>query len=511
MKGNHKKRVLIKTINVRVQYGSMYLRRFLRNIHTIVTKNKIAIALAATGFFLRIYQLSDFVTFLGDQGRDAIIIKRILTFEHFPAVGPSTSIGHIYLGPFYYYFIAPWLLFFNFDPLGLAVGVALFSSFFLLCSYFILKEFFGAKTAIIATVLLTFSTTLIDFSRFSWNPNLLPFFSLFCAYFLIKALKTNKIYYFILFGAFLSFSIQLHYLALFLIIPIPILLLIHICERRAHFLKTIVGVCTAAVSFTIFSSPLIIFDLRHDFLNSRGFIALARESINSGQSNFFSSILTSFNRLNKYVFNFELNTYLLIALLITIILFALFELRKSTPRRGIFIFFIFLFIGVSLFGGPQYQHYYSAVYVFYLVCISIILSNLSKGFKGNVLVGILLLVYVYLNSQGYIFLTKQGSRQIQRAKNVALAISKKVTQDKFALTALPEKYSESTYRYFLEIGGKKPIEKDSLEKADELFVVCEVACPLIIGNPQWDIAYFAPRTINYTTKIDGITIYRLSR
>ena len=66
------------------------------------------------GIFLRFYRFSDFATFLGDQGRDAIIIKRMLTFEHLPAIGAPTSVGQVYLGPFYYYFIAPWLLLFKF-------------------------------------------------------------------------------------------------------------------------------------------------------------------------------------------------------------------------------------------------------------------------------------------------------------------------------------------------------------------------------------------------------------
>ena len=69
------------------------------------------------GVFLRFWRLEGFVTFLGDQGRDAIVIRRILTGEHFPAIGAPTSIGQVYLGPFYYYFIAPWLLLFNFNPL----------------------------------------------------------------------------------------------------------------------------------------------------------------------------------------------------------------------------------------------------------------------------------------------------------------------------------------------------------------------------------------------------------
>ena len=124
----------------------------MRRILNILTKNRILIIVLIIGVFLRFYRLNGFVTFLGDQGRDAIILKRILTGEHFPAIGPPTSVGQVYLGPFYYYFIAPWLLLFNFNPIGLAVGVAIFSSLYLLINYLIVKELFDKKIALISTV-----------------------------------------------------------------------------------------------------------------------------------------------------------------------------------------------------------------------------------------------------------------------------------------------------------------------------------------------------------------------
>ena len=165
----------------------------MRRILNIVTNNWLLITIVLVGIFLRFYKLEGFVTFLGDQGRDAIIVKRIITLEHFPAIGPPTSIGQVYLGPFYYYFIAPWLLLSNFNPIGLAVGVAFFSSLYLLINYLIVKELFDKKIALISTILLSFSSVLIDFSRFSWNPNLLPLFALLTVYFVIKSLKTNNV------------------------------------------------------------------------------------------------------------------------------------------------------------------------------------------------------------------------------------------------------------------------------------------------------------------------------
>ena len=41
---------------------------------------KYVIGVFLIGTFLRFYRLNAFITFLGDQGRDAIVIKRILFF-----------------------------------------------------------------------------------------------------------------------------------------------------------------------------------------------------------------------------------------------------------------------------------------------------------------------------------------------------------------------------------------------------------------------------------------------
>ena len=187
-----------------------------------------AVILFLIGLFLRLYRVYPFVTFLGDQGRDAIILKRIITFEHFPAIGPPTSIGQVYLGPFYYYFIAPWLWISNFDPIGPAIGIAIISSACIIFSYFLLKDIFNKKTALYSVLFITFSSVIIEFSRFSWNPNLLPFFSLFYFYFIIKSQEKQHFLWYFLAGAFLSFSIQLHYLALFLGLPTLVFILIQL-------------------------------------------------------------------------------------------------------------------------------------------------------------------------------------------------------------------------------------------------------------------------------------------
>lgn len=461
------------------------------------------------GAFLRFYRLEEFVTFLGDQGRDAVILKRIITLEHLTAIGAPTSVGQVYLGPFYYYFIAPWLLIFRFEPIGLAFGVAFISSLYLLLNYFIIKDLFNKKIALISTFLISFSFIIIDFSRFSWNPNILPIFSLLTVYFSTKAFKTLKLSFFLLAGAFLSFSIQLHYLALFSILPLIAILLIKFYEEKKRIGKLFYKSLSLLMSFFVFSSPLLIFDLRHNFLNFRNFVKLFQTS-NTVASSKLSEFIQSFFYLNKYTFNITFNSAFSVFIMFFIFILFLFILKRKNNLRIFFIFFFFLLLGVSLYGGPKYPHYFGALYLIYYTIIAYFLSFLSSLPFGKIALFFFLLIFLFFNARSYYFIFGKGSRQIETAKKISRVILENVKKNKYTVTALPHKYSDGTYRYFLELWGKKPIAKDSLIKADELFAVCEKKCQPI-GDPQWDIAYFAPNKIIGEWQINNIKIYKLIR
>src|SRR5690242_8294184 len=85
----------------------------------------ILIAILCLAAYLRLYRISDYMTFLGDEGRDVLVAKSILE-GHLTFLGPRSSAGDFFMGPAYYYMITPWLLLFNYDPVGPAVMVALF-------------------------------------------------------------------------------------------------------------------------------------------------------------------------------------------------------------------------------------------------------------------------------------------------------------------------------------------------------------------------------------------------
>lgn len=459
------------------------------------------------GTFLRFYRLEEFAIFLADQGRDAIIIKRILTLEHLPAIGPPSSVGQVYLGPFYYYFIAPWLWFFKFNPVGLAFGVAFFSSCYILINYFIIKNIFNPQTALISSFLIAFSSVIIEYSRFSWNPNLLPLFTLLTLYTFIQALKKQKIFYFFLFGSFLSFCLQLHYLSFFLFPPLILLFFKEIYTRKDKK-NLILNFFFALSTFLFFSSPLVIFDFRHQFLNMKNFFNIFKNKQALGG---FSpaQIIESFNLLNRYIFNTNFNLVILFIILISIFLIFLFNFSKRNNFQYFLFVFLFLLLGISLYKGEKHPHYFQNIYPVYIVIIAKILSDFP--FYKNIklfIISIFLAGFIFLNSKNYFFLKNQGNHQIQHAKKVAEFLNKVIKTKRFNFAVQPDGWQEDAYLYFLELKGKRPVDRQKAEIGEEMFVICGKKCDLYATN-SWNIKMFGPFKIVNHWEIEKVNIYRL--
>lgn len=481
----------------------------MRRIFNIVTKNWLILTIISAAIFLRFYKIREFAVFLADQGRDAIIVKRIAALEHFPAIGAPTSVGQVFLGPFYYYFIAPWLLFFKFDPAGLAVGMAITSIAYLITTYFIVKKFFGKQAAIISVFISSFSYVLIQSSRFSWNPNPLPLFSLLTAYFFMMGTKTKNFKYFLLFGAFLSFSIQLHYLAAGLILPLALLAVVDLFYSRKRFLKQVLNYILSALSFTVFTSPLIIFDLRHNFINLNNLVNL----LNSGAGvagGKLAGFMETFSEVNRYLFNIDINSVTSVILLVIFLFLLAFNLIKKKYDLSIFmIVFIGTLIVTSLYPGAKHSHYLGMLYPFYIIAISAILGEIFKyEFFDKSLVIFFLVAFLYLNFQKYDFLWNEPNNQIRHARLVAEFIDQKITSNKFNFAVQPDGWQEDSYLYFLELKGKVPQDRRKLEVGTEMFVVCGNPCD-IKTTKSWNITMFGDSKITNQWETQGVKIYRL--
>ena len=81
--------------------------------------------------FVRVYRTEDLLGFYYDQGRDAKVIWRLWHEGRPFLIGPVTGLQGIFLGPFYYYLIAPFYLISGGNPALPAYFLA-----FLVVNYF---------------------------------------------------------------------------------------------------------------------------------------------------------------------------------------------------------------------------------------------------------------------------------------------------------------------------------------------------------------------------------------
>lgn len=468
-------------------------------------------ALIVAGIFLRLYRIQDFVTFLGDQGRDALIVKDIVTLKNFPAIGAPSSIGQIYLGPFYYYLITPFLLFAFFNPIGLAVGVALMSIVGLIYSYKIIKKEINTFTAIVFLALQVFCFTLIDLSRFSWNPNLLPIFAFLSLYFFYEFIKHKKLWASIAFGSFLSFSIQLHYLAALSFIPIIVLLVYEffIHEHKINLFKKLIP---AAISFVVFLSPLILFDIKYNFLNFRNLLKLFTEGNISGESSFISRFMETNRAFFSHLLNIEISSFIAFTLFAAIMGIILFVINKKKTHTFFLLHvlnFFFYIIGFSVLSSARHPHYYGPIYLSFFFIIAYLLHFIHKSHLRNIAAGLIVLLFVGINVPKYYFLYDKSSDQVGYAKEVAGSFKDYVSNEPIQVVALPTTETDGHFRYFLDLKGIKVLPHDSGEQPGELFVMCFQADCKPTDDPHFQIAAFKDKQLSRSWEVRGIKIYKI--
>ncbi len=138
--------------------------------------------------FVRGWMFSDLLTFKMDQARDIKLVEEAykvgggkMTLEglgELPLLGPRAAKTYLRLGPISYYFEYVALLIFGDKPWAMAMPDFIFSILTIPLFYYFLRQAFGKKISLLTTMLFAASFFLVQYGRFAWNPNSIPFWSL---------------------------------------------------------------------------------------------------------------------------------------------------------------------------------------------------------------------------------------------------------------------------------------------------------------------------------------------
>ncbi len=490
--------------------------------------------------FLRLYRIQDYMTFLGDEGRDVLKVYEILHGNP-TLLGPTASVGGFFLGPIYYYFMTPFLLLFNYNPVGPAVMVALFSLATVLLIYKVGSEFFSRTAGFIAALLYSISPLVISYSRSSWNPNLMPFFSLLTLYTLYKASEKKKDYQFLLVGFFLGIAMQLHYLTIFLGVIVAVCVLLLGLPKYREIIKRYVYVF---VGFLVGWSPFIAFEVRHGFQNVRGIISFVfnpqgKDAI-SESLGFFPTIDDVFFRIFARLtanfpapdqIDFHLKSLLhlwqvgilALAVLSSFLLlrktYQLFKEKKEAFNKYLLLS-VWLVVGIVLFGfyrKPIYDYYFGFLFPLPFLLVGNALSFLinKKSWYRYASIGALLIL-IALNLKGIPF-RYEPNRQLKQVESIAKFVVDKAEGKPYNFGLVTNANSDHGYRYFFTVWGKEPVtikteEEDPGRKSitDQLLVVCEALPCHPLGWPAWEVAGFGRAEIDAIWDISVVQVAKLS-
>lgn len=469
--------------------------------------------------FLRFFRLRDYIIFLGDQGRDVLVIKKMLIDGKMTLLGPVASVGGFYLGPIYYYFISPFLLLFKYDPIGPAVFIALTGVFTTWFVYFFAKKNFSSWVALLAEFFYAVSPILVRYNRFSWNPNLVPFFSILLLATVVEATEKQNWKKSLEIGIILGILFQLHYLAFIFAPTIAVLLILANGKNWLISVKQGVGIIFGLIIGWL---PFILYEIRHQLQNFKGLLEFItrRDGANVGydSTRYAKTILDNFNLTFAYLFNLPLVLSYTIGILVLLLLIkTLFSQEKR--MRIISGYILISYLILSLYKGKMGEHYFNILYVPVLIFFSREIVIFARSLKlGKVLMGILLVILTSFSVKNYPF-WQQPNKQLDQTIEVSRYIfDHKTNAQPFNFALITKTNSDHAYRYFFDLWGNEPLEikNEVLDPkretvTDNLIVLCEPLSPCTDprGHSLWEIAAFGRAEIVDKEAYGVYTIYRL--
>lgn len=439
--------------------------------------------LLLVSLFLRLYRIESTMTFLEDEGRDLLIVKKMVDSRRPVLIGPQTSTGNMYLGPLYYYFITPALVASGFDPIGPALLIAFTGILTVYFLYNIVGSWFGKPAGFLAATMYAVLPLPVAFTRNSWNPNLAPLISLLILYFADKLLiqkKHNKWYYLIL-GGLLGVLLQLHYMALLIV---PLLILSFILGYVKRWRQGIVGFVLVITGFAISMSPFILFELRHDFVNSRAIIGFASNEKNpdfrydlpfylwKGKVSLSSTKLIG-GLLGKEAFVRDSRSSTITSAFVIITLLSILvwwkKSKEENSKRLLFLYFI-LFGSMAILGLYQenvHLHYFGFLFPLVFILLASIAANPMKLVRVIGITSIIaILIYSVPTTSGYV---KSGpTNQVKRAQEVAAYIAQKSEGRPYNVLN-SDTSSLTPFLYFLHQSSNPPV----MEEQNTLFMICQ--------------------------------------
>lgn len=341
--------------------------------------------------------------FVLDQGRDYVFVRDMILNRKPTLIGSEIGGGYagfqgIFQGPIHFYLLSFFFLIFSGDPYGGVVYMGIFAALAVLTAYFLGKNVFGTFYGLLMALLITLSPPLISSAKFAWNPHPVIFF-IILSFLFIYLSQSKSIKFIFLAGFFSAFTYNFE-----IATTIPLLIALVLFCMFVLKLRKIKEYLSLFLGIGLGLAPLILFEIRHNFIAINGFL----KYLTSFGSNAKSGYGLINNHIPRFAYNFwdsfphqDMFPEALILFIFLISFVVLFINEKRTELRRFIIFllilivstiFVFSFLRNTVFIYYIYQLCVAYVFLFIYVLYA---SVVQKRFDIKVLFFPLLVIYIF--------------------------------------------------------------------------------------------------------------------
>lgn len=487
----------------------------LKKFNKLITPwNILILSILCVAFFLRVYRIGDLLDFHYDQGRDAMVIWNLWHQHKLFLIGPTTGLDGIFLGPFYYYLIAPFYLIGKGNP----IYPSIFLSLLVTISSFVLYktgELIGnKKLGLIALVISTFSYYLIASSRWLSNPTPIFLTSSLIFYLMAKIVKKERvIYWYVL---YLLIGISMHFESASAAFYIPMVLVFTFLKRKKLTWKTFF--VSGFLLFLTFT-PQLIFDIKHGNILIKNILhELPKQEQNSSP---ISRILTDRFKLFWGMFStklFQENNKLALGFSLLSLSGILLSMREKKYKEILKLFLIFIGIPLICYTfyrgnhGLLYDYYFTGYYLILILIFSFGLWVISNLKFGNIILAVFLVLFLTNNAE---FTKRRLTLGVSDGQDIFISnqlqaidwINKDAGDDKFNVDVYVPPVIPHSYNYLFTYRG----DKRSDDATKKLYTLYEIDPPHPERLQAWLDRQKVIGKVVEEVKFGGITVQRRDR
>lgn len=422
----------------------------------------VILILISLSLFLRIYKLSDIYIFGFDEEYQATYAMTLVKDFHPIWIGVSASYLDYYMGPYFTYFTAFWLMLSGGDPLITAYVAAITGVVTCLVIFFIGWKFFNFTTGVTSSFLYAGLPLFVFYDQKYWNPMFVQLIVLMM--FLSLLLIKKSPWWWLLFTASVGAIFETD------LAPLPLVIIgIWLFLKGKYFLN-IKLVLSCIGIFLLFYWPLIVFDYHHNWSN---LTVLGRYSQQAKQVNVkfnptekFMSFVDSMGRfwylkpgnpnseeLDLFCRSERTHPSIWLSILsITLLLFFLRNLRgKERAAKYLAYFLLVSLMSYLLYSGGSFEYYLHGFVTLFVFVPAIILDKKLRPLL------FILLFFVLLSGLNTILHTSD-KYSLGSKKRLIAKVMTVVSNNSFSIDQMGFCHTYEGWRYLFKVYGKTPVK-----------------------------------------------------